>query len=79
MMTIENDFKKTSKAPFYDWLLLFTCVMLFVIVPLLFAWSSMSMIHNRVPGPVFVLTKTIHVGPVTPVFRSTQVEHAEKA
>jgi hypothetical protein len=57
--------KKASKAPLNDWLLVSACVMMFVVLPMLFAWSSMSMIHNRAYGPGFMLLKT-HSEPVIP-------------
>jgi hypothetical protein len=45
--------KQALKTSLHDWLLISACVMVFLILPLLFAWNSMSMIHNRVYGPVF--------------------------
>lgn len=57
--------KKASKAPFNDWLLISACIMIFVVLPLLFAWSSMSMIHNRAHGSGFLLSKT-YSEPVLP-------------
>jgi len=57
--------KKAPKAPLNDWLLISACVMIFVVLPLLFAWSSMSMIHNRAYGTGFMLSKT-HSEPAIP-------------
>lgn len=42
----------------HNWLLIIACAMIFLVLPLLFIWSSLGMIHPRMGGP------DIHVAPV---------------
>lgn len=47
-MTDKIKFKKTMVAtPAHQWLLISVFLMTFVILPLLFVWSSLGIIHNR--------------------------------
>jgi len=44
----------------HNWLLIFACVMIFLVLPLLFVWSSLGMIHTRVYGQVAYLPSMQH-------------------
>ena len=47
-MTDERKFKKTVVATrAHHWLFISVFLMTFVVLPLLFVWSSLSIIHNR--------------------------------
>ncbi len=58
-MTDEKIFKKTMVAkPVHHWLLISACLMTFVILPLLFVWSSLNIIHNRT-GDELLLSQAV--------------------
>lgn len=62
-MTDERKFKKTMVAtPVHNWLLISACLMTFVVLPLLFVWSSLNIIHNRT-GDGVLLSEAMQFGP----------------
>lgn len=36
-----------APIPLHKWLLISACVLIFLVLPLLFIWSSLGIIHNR--------------------------------
>ena len=62
-MTDEKKFKKLMvPKPVHHWLLVSACLMTFVVLPLLFVWSSLNIIHNRT-GDGVLLSEAMEFDP----------------
>ncbi len=63
--------------PFHKWLLISASVLIFVVLPLLFIWSSLGTIHPPIYGQYRVLTDANHVDQMLPSFKPAVVESVE--
>lgn len=60
--------------PFHKWLLISASVLIFVVLPLLFIWSSLGIIHQPVYGQYRVLTDAEHVDQTMPSFKPLVIQ-----
>lgn len=43
----DEERERLALIPFHKWLLIFACVLIFFVLPMLFNWNSLSSIHPR--------------------------------
>ena len=57
----------------HNWLLISACILTFLVLPLLFIWSSLGAIHTRVSGHGVFLSDAGHIDPLKKLFKKNRV------